>query len=55
MRRTAVGAGGFGDWRPILRWVGIGLAGYSVYRALKAGKLTPHAVLAVASLLASLG
>jgi hypothetical protein len=51
--RTSVGAGD-NDWRRLLRYLGIAVAGYGVYQALKASKLTPHAVLTVAGLLVSL-
>lgn len=51
--RTAIGVGD-DDWRRLLRYLGIAVAGYGAYQALKAGKLTPHAVVAVAGLLVSL-
>lgn len=38
----------------LLRYLGIAAAGYGAYHELKAGKLTPHTVLAVVGLLVSL-
>jgi hypothetical protein len=52
--RTAVGAGDDG-FKRFLQVLGVALAGYGAYQALKAGKLTPHAVMAVAGLIVALG
>ncbi|MGI8562951.1 MAG: hypothetical protein ACR2MZ_05250 [Candidatus Dormibacter sp.] len=51
---TAVGASDDGFQR-FRQWLGIAVAAYGAYQAVRAGKLTPHAVVAVAGLLVALG
>ena len=52
--RTAVGGNGNDGVIRLLQLLGLVVAGYGAYKALAAGKLTPHGVVAVAAFLAAL-